>query len=180
MKEMTNNPELTHSMIHYLFAIHKLKEQKGFARVTDIAKELNITKGSVSSALHNLKKKNLIKEEDNCKFLNLTEEGHAEVHKVLSTRTLFYHFLKEILGVADETAYNDTCVIEHLMSEESRNKLFNFMKIIGCSCGNQEKEPLLKTELSIDLCRFDEVTDFLEWQKKDDKVVDISKWPPTK
>ena len=36
----TNESELTHSMAHYLLTIHKLREEKGYARVTDIAKEL--------------------------------------------------------------------------------------------------------------------------------------------
>ncbi len=43
----TSDNELTHSMAHYLLTIHKLKEEKGYARVTDIAKELGLTKGSV-------------------------------------------------------------------------------------------------------------------------------------
>ena len=53
----TSDNELTHSMAHYLLTIHKLKEEKGYARVTDIAKELGLTKGSVSTALNNLKKR---------------------------------------------------------------------------------------------------------------------------
>ena len=36
--------DLSHSMTHYLLTIHKLKEQRGFARVTDIARELGLTK----------------------------------------------------------------------------------------------------------------------------------------
>lgn len=67
-------------MVHYLLTIHKLKENRGFARVTDIAKDLDLTKGSVSTMLNNLKKKGLIQEEDECKFVVLTELGHEEVH----------------------------------------------------------------------------------------------------
>ena len=46
----TQDHELSHSMAHYLLTIHKLKESKGYARVTDIAKDLGLTKGSVSTA----------------------------------------------------------------------------------------------------------------------------------
>ena len=58
-EKQTHSPEsdLSHSMTHYLLTIHKLKEDRGFARVTDIARELNLTKGSVSTAINNLKKK---------------------------------------------------------------------------------------------------------------------------
>ena len=53
----TSDNELSHSMAHYLLTVHKLREEKGYARVTDIAKDLGLTKGSVSTALNNLKKK---------------------------------------------------------------------------------------------------------------------------
>ena len=89
----TNESELTHSMAHYLLTIHKLREEKGYARVTDIAKELGLTKGSVSTALNNLKKRELV-EEDESKFLSLSETGHDHVHGILSSRTLMYYFLK--------------------------------------------------------------------------------------
>jgi len=101
---MHKDSELSHSMVHYLLTIHKLKEGRGFARVTDIAKDLGLTKGSVSTALNNLKKRNLVLEEDDCKFLNLTELGHKEVHKILSSRTLLYYFLKDFVGVSEAVA----------------------------------------------------------------------------
>ena len=110
----TSDNEITHSMAHYLLTIHKLKEDKGYARVTDIAKELGLTKGSVSTALNNLKKRNLVVE-DESKFLALSESGHDEVHKILSTRTLFYYFLKDILKVDDKIAHKDSCLVEHLI-----------------------------------------------------------------
>ena len=79
----TSENELTHSMAHYLLTIHKLREEKGYARVTDIAKDLGLTKGSVSTALGNLKKKDLVVEDEN-KFLSLSKVGHDEVHRMLS------------------------------------------------------------------------------------------------
>ncbi len=67
-------------MAHYFLVIHELKESKGYARVTDIASSLGLTKGSVSTAINNLKKKNLIVEEEN-KFVTLTQKGHQEVSR---------------------------------------------------------------------------------------------------
>ena len=115
-------------MAHYLLTIHKLKEQRGFARVTDIARDLKLTKGSVSTALSNLKKRGLVAEEEDCKFLMLTELGHEEVHKILSSKTLLYHFLHDVLKVTEEVAAHDACLMEHLMSEETREHFFNYMK----------------------------------------------------
>lgn len=148
----THDNELTHSMVHYLLAIHKLKEEKGYARVTDIAKEMGLTKGSVSISVNNLKKKDLVVEDDN-KFLSLSDGGHDEVHSILSSRTLLYYFLKDVIGVTDSTAHKDSCLMEHLLSEETRDKLFKYMK----------KE----SKVSLDLDQFSSAIDFVENQKGD-------------
>lgn len=119
--------EITHAMAHYLFTIHRLKEIKGYARVTDIAKEMGLNKSSVSVSLANLRKKELIIEDEN-KFVSLSEQGHQLVHKVLSSRALLYYFLKDYIGVSEEIAYKDSCLMEHIISDETREKFFLLMK----------------------------------------------------
>lgn len=156
----TSDHELTHSMVHYLLTIHKLKETKGYARVTDIAKDMGLTKGSVSTALNNLKRRKLVVE-DESKFLSLSDQGHDHVHSILTSRTLLYYFLKDILGVDDTTAHKDSCLMEHLLSDNTREKFFDFM--LAASSGKLPK--LFKTEL--DLKSFGSHDDFLEAQKGD-------------
>jgi DtxR family Mn-dependent transcriptional regulator len=123
-----NHSELSHSMVHYLLTIHSLKEIKGYARVTDVARSLNLTKGSVSIAINNLKKKGLLVEEEHSKFIYLSDKGHSQVHGILSARTLLFYFLKDILQVEEEVAVNDSCLMEHLLSRKTREKFFEFMK----------------------------------------------------
>lgn len=156
----TSDNELTHSMAHYLLTIHKLKEIKGYARVTDIAKDMGLTKGSVSTALNNLKKRELVVE-DESKFLSLSETGHEEVHSILSNRTLLYYFLKDFLGVDDEVAHKDSCLMEHLLSEDTREKFFNFMKKFT------NVESNLKVNTELDLGQFANHHDFTHAQKGD-------------
>lgn len=157
----THDNDLTHSMVHYLLAIHKLKESKGYARVTDIAHEMGLTKGSVSTALTNLKKRDLVTE-DESKFLSLSSSGHEAVHGILSSRTLLFYFLKDIIGVNEEVAHKDSCLMEHLMSTETREKFFNFMKTI---CSEELKQTNFNT--SYDFTRFEHQHDFEENQKGD-------------
>ncbi len=157
----THDNDLTHSMVHYLLAIHKLKESKGYARVTDIAHEMGLTKGSVSTALTNLKKRDLVLEDDS-KFLSLSSSGHEAVHGILSSRTLLFYFLKDIIGVNEEIAHKDSCLMEHLMSAESREKFFNFMKTL---CSDEVKNMNFST--SFDFSKFDHQHDFEEIQKGD-------------
>ncbi|EQC49568.1 MarR family protein [Bacteriovorax sp. BSW11_IV] len=165
MNTVERENELSHSMVHYLLTIHKLKEKRGFARVTDIAKDLNLTKGSVSTALNNLKKKGLVEEEEDCKFVILTDLGHEEVHRILSSRTLLFYFLKDFVGVEEGVAERDSCMMEHLMSHETSEKFFEFMKMLACSCKDGKKLPNFET--SLDLCDFKTAEDFMEKQEGD-------------
>lgn len=157
----THDNDLTHSMVHYLLAIHKLKESKGYARVTDIALEMGLTKGSVSTALTNLKKRDLVTE-DESKFLSLSSSGHEAVHGILSSRTLLYYFLKDIIGVGEEVAHKDSCLMEHLMSSDTRERFFNFMKVL---CSDDVKKMNFHT--SFDFNQFEHQHDFEEIQKGD-------------
>jgi DtxR family Mn-dependent transcriptional regulator len=163
--------ELSHSMVHYLLTIHKLKENRGFARVTDIARDLELTKGSVSTMLNNLKRKGLIEEEEDCKFVVLSNLGHEEVHRILSSRTLIYYFLKDFVGVDEETAQSDSCQMEHLMSPQTSEKFFNFMKTLACACeetSKNEKIPsAFKFKTTLDLCSYKTSDDFIHHQKGD-------------
>jgi DtxR family transcriptional regulator, Mn-dependent transcriptional regulator len=165
--QMHKDSELSHSMVHYLLTIHKLKEGRGFARVTDIAKDLGLTKGSVSTALNNLKKRNLVLEEEDCKFLNLTDLGHKEVHKILSSRTLLYYFLKDFIGVSEEVAEKDSCLMEHLMSSETTTKFFDFMKKLVLCCDEKDTHSTNRRfdfETTLNLCNFENAEDFVENQ----------------
>ena len=167
----THENELSHSMVHYLLTIHKLKENRGFARVTDIAKDLDLTKGSVSTMLSNLKKKGFIQEEDECKFVVLTDSGHDEVHRILSSRTLLFYFLRDFVGVDEKTAKLDSCQMEHLMSAQTSEKFFNFMKTLACSCEDLSKAGVLpksfQFKTTLDLCSYSSADDFIDNQKGD-------------
>lgn len=156
--------EISHSMVHYLLSIHKLKETKGYARITDIAKSLGLTKGSVSTAINNLKKRELVQEEEDSKFLLLTDLGHDQVHKILSARTLLFYFLRDFVGVSEKTAEEDSCKMEHLISSETSEKFFDFMKKVSCMCSEKSD---LDIKSGIDLCSYETVESFIKEQKGD-------------
>ena len=85
---------ITHSAAHHILAVMELRESRGYARVTDVAKHLNITTGSASTNLKSLKAKGLVDEDEN-RFLTLSQEGEALARAVLSRKKLFYRFLVE-------------------------------------------------------------------------------------
>jgi len=125
-KEFDGN-EVTHSMAHYLMAIQDLLKAQGYARVTDVSRELEITPGSASVSIKALKAKGYVSEDRN-RFLNLTPEGERIAHDVHLTHRSFLYFFQNVLGVSEEQANIDSCKIEHLVSTATREKLLAFLQ----------------------------------------------------
>lgn len=118
--------DLTHSSVHHLLAVQTLKKEHGYVRGTDIAGYLQITRGSVSITIKKLKDKGYIEEDQN-KFLSLSDKGAELVNAVLTKRRMVEKFLAQVLGVSPELAEEDACKIEHLLTQETSLKLLSFM-----------------------------------------------------
>ena len=118
--------ELTHSTAHYLMAITELIKTRGYARAIDIAHYLDLTRGSVSTALSKLEDKGYI-ESDSNKFYQLTATGEEAVNNVLSKRRIIIQFLTEILQIEPEDAEIDACKIEHLISNKTGQRMMSFL-----------------------------------------------------
>ncbi len=121
--------ELSHSAAHHLLSIHELRRQSGYARVSDIAKHLSITKGSVSTAMKLLKERGYVQEDHN-KFLELTEKGLKVVEETEATRLVVQKFLSSALGMDEDDAMIDACKVEHLISSEARSRLVQFLNVL--------------------------------------------------
>ena len=102
---------------NYLETILVLSQKKPVVRGVDIAEELGFKKSSVSVAMKNLRQKNLITVADNGD-IRLTEEGHKIADKVYERHQLISSWLM-MLGVQEQTATEDACRIEHVISQES-------------------------------------------------------------
>ena len=121
--------ELSHSGVHHLMAIHELHKEHGYARGIDIARHLNITRGSVSVTLAKLRAKDYVTE-DNNKFYRLTSKGINVVNSVLSRRRTIERFFRKVLRIPGEKALEDACKIEHLLSVPTTNRLLCLMEHI--------------------------------------------------
>jgi DtxR family transcriptional regulator, Mn-dependent transcriptional regulator len=120
---------LSHSMAHYLMAIDCLRDEYGYARSTDVAEMLEVSRGAASMALSQLKKRDWVKEDRN-RFLLLTDEGRHIVEMVEKNFSVLSHFFEEILGIGRETALVDACKMEHLMSMETGKRLLKLMSLL--------------------------------------------------
>lgn len=109
----------------YLETILLLHKKTGFVRSVDIANELSYSKPSISRAMNILKDFGFITVENGGQIL-LTEEGRKKAEAVYERHVVITSFLTKILGVDDETAAKDACKIEHIISDESYERLKEF------------------------------------------------------
>jgi Mn-dependent DtxR family transcriptional regulator len=121
--------EVSHSMAHYLTTIHDLHARRGYARVSDVAEELEVTKGSASVQLKHLKEKGFVTEDDN-RHLQLTEAGEAVSREVIYNRQVIIQFLHLVLGVNAQQAETDACKIEHLLSHETSHRILSLIQLL--------------------------------------------------
>lgn len=127
-KEFERNP-ISHSVAHHLTAIAELLESSGYARVSDVARRLNITRGSASLTLKALKQRGLVVEDEN-RFLRLSPDGERVAKAVRGKKFLVQSFLRNVLGVSSRAAEEDTCKVEHLFSNETADRLASFLGFV--------------------------------------------------
>lgn len=139
-KEFDAN-ELTHSASHHLHAIHEVgRRYGGWARVSDIARDLNITRGSVSINLRALKKRGLVMQDEH-HMVKLSPAGEQIVDAVAAKRIALKALLHEVLQIDEAQAEIDSCKIEHLVSDATRERLAAFLKFWRSSAMGKRFQP---------------------------------------
>ncbi|MDF2842963.1 MAG: Mn-dependent transcriptional regulator [Herbinix sp.] len=118
--------KLTYTMENYLEAIYELGKQGEGARVSDIAERLGVSKASTNSAMSTLSEKGLITNE-RYKLVYLTPTGREIAEFTARKHHLIYQFLTTVLQVDAETADEDACLIEHVISNTSVTAMQNFL-----------------------------------------------------
>ena len=106
---------------NYLEAILMIKRQKGYVRSIDIANFLNFTKPSVSVAMKSFREEGYIIV-DHDGNITLTEKGMKIAEKVYERHEVIAEALIA-LGVEHDIAYEDSCKVEHVISQQTFEKL---------------------------------------------------------
>lgn len=102
---------------NYLETIYVLQKTKEQVRSIDIATELAYSKPSISVAMKNLRENGYI-EVDKNGAIHLLEKGQEIAERMYERHMLLTSWLTA-LGVSKETAGQDACRIEHVISTES-------------------------------------------------------------
>lgn len=109
----------------YLETIYVLSQKTGSTRSIDVAEHMGYSKPSVSRAVGLLKQGGyIIMEPDGS--LVLTEEGKETAEGIFERHTVLTKLLIG-MGVSEDTADEDACKIEHVISNETLDAIKRFV-----------------------------------------------------
>ena len=109
--------QIRESAENYLETIYILQRRNGQVRSVDIGNELSFSKPSVSVAMKHLRENGYISMAPNG-LITLTEKGEKIALTMYERHTVLSDWLIG-LGVDPQTAVQDACRIEHIISPES-------------------------------------------------------------
>jgi len=113
----------------YLKIIASIVEEKGYAKVKDVAKELDLGPSTVTGMFKKLDKAGYINYE---KYggVTLTDKGEEIARKTEEKYSMLKAFLTS-LGLDEKTAEKDACRIEHILDPKTANALKKFVEFIN-------------------------------------------------
>ena len=113
----------------YLETIYVLSQTKNIVRAIDVSEHLGYSKPSVSRAVGLLKQGGYLTVEDTGN-LHLTENGLQIAQKIYARHELLKTVLIQ-LGVDEQTASEDACKMEHVISDEAFESIKNHFQNFG-------------------------------------------------
>lgn len=116
----------------YLETILILSKELENVRAIDICKKMNFSKPSVSRAMKNLSNENYISISDKG-YITLEEKGLNIAKKIYERHELLTEYF-ERLGISPQTAEDDACKIEHVISDETFKVIKKELKKMKGSC----------------------------------------------
>ena len=117
---------MTKSLEDYIEVVYVLIQEKRRARVRDIATTLKVKMPSVVKGLSELKKLALVTQEP-YGDVELTAKGRRIATIILNRHNKIREFLMR-LGVSRRIADKDACLMEHILSAETMDKISDYLK----------------------------------------------------
>ncbi|MGE6489400.1 transcriptional regulator MntR [Paenisporosarcina sp. NPDC076898] len=116
----------TPSMEDHIEQIYMLIEQKGYARVSDIAESLSVLPSSVTKMVQKLDKDGYLIYE-RYRGLTLTPKGLKLGKRLVQRHDLLEQFLR-LIGVQEDKIYEDVEGIEHHLSWNSIDRIADLIQ----------------------------------------------------
>jgi Mn-dependent DtxR family transcriptional regulator len=118
----------TTSVEDCLEIIARLTERDGHAHVSDIARQMGITKPSVTVMLKALADKGLV-QYASYQPVGLTRKGSQIASKVIGKHQTLQHFLTQCLDLSAEHADALACKLEHDLDDVAYGRLREFLNV---------------------------------------------------
>ena len=115
-------------MEDYLAKIYELSKDKGYTKIKEISREMDVKPASTSEMMRKLSKLGYIEYRKRM-FIKLTEKGKEVAESIIEKRKLLIKFLI-ILGIPKHVAEKDACLIEHVLNPETVKQFKNFVKFV--------------------------------------------------
>jgi len=114
---MSSTQEISATVEEYLESIYRLEEKKGSAKTGDLAKELNVTLGTITNTIENMEKQNLVIHKP-YKGVKLTKKGRKLALDVVRRHRLSERLLTDILRLEWSKAHDAACKLEHAIADK--------------------------------------------------------------
>ncbi len=111
----------------YLEAIYEIAASKETIRVKDIAALLSVSSPSVSEMVDKMVDGGLVTH-DKYRDISLTGRGRSIARGLNRKHEVIKHFFVNVLEVDEQTADSDACEIEHVISDETLDRLVSFLE----------------------------------------------------
>ena len=99
-------------------------------RSVDIAKQMEVSKASVNKAVGLLKERGLV-DQPYYGDVTLTAEGYEYGLNVYKRHRYLTAFLSKGLGISEDVAEEEACLMEHAISDESFAKWVEYIDKLG-------------------------------------------------
>ncbi|MDR1651189.1 MAG: metal-dependent transcriptional regulator [Synergistaceae bacterium] len=129
---------LTARVEDYLEAILEIEMSGEIATVTKMAKNLEVTKATITAALKKLKNDGLLEHERYGDVI-LTPDGREKALAIYRRHEFLTDFFVRILGFSRERAQNVACVMEHEIDETTEMRLAAFTDAMAMAERNGEE-----------------------------------------
>ena len=124
------------SMEDYLEAVEMLGEKDGSVRVKEISTLLGVKMPSVTAAMKRLSEERMVIYEKYGR-IKLTKTGKKAAREVFRRHEILRRFLIDVLDMDTETAEEDACRMEHVISPTTLERLAKFQSFVE-SCPDEK------------------------------------------
>jgi DtxR family transcriptional regulator, Mn-dependent transcriptional regulator len=114
----------------YLETIYEISQSGTEVRVKEIASALGVSRPSVSEMVDRMVDSQLVTH-DKYQHIKLTAKGKRIAKGLDRKHDTIKHFFVDVLGVDEALADKDACEIEHVISDQTLDKLVEYLEANG-------------------------------------------------